>query len=455
MKIRTRLTIYFTLLVTALIVVISVVIYTSINKFSRERFFTRLNDKSITKAIWFYNIEDLDSTLLKAIDRSRNDVMVGENIAIYDTAGQLVYSSNDKIRVNPAVDLFERLKKEQIVRYEQDSFRVSALFYQDGKHSVFVVAAAIDRYGEILLETILNILLFTIFGSMLVTAFMGWFFVGESLKPISAIVEQVREIQPLRKSERLPALTENDEIAALVSTFNKLFDNLEDAFKAEKSFVANVSHELNNPLTKLKSQIDVALFQNRDNEFYRGTLKSVQEDLEELSALIRDLLEFSRISNNQFIADKPVRLDEVLFDSRSAILETFPAYKVSIDFMNPPEDENKLIIKGNRKLLITAFKNIIENACKYSGDGTAQVTLRSQDGSLLVSVSDKGPGIAEEDIPHVFELFYRAASPESVKGFGIGLALANRILSAHGVQLKVDSEKGKGTIFTTIFFIKK
>lgn len=451
MKIRTRLTIYFTVLVMALIVIVSIVVYSALHTYSENRFYTRLYDKAVTKAMMFYNIEDLDSALLKAIDRSRNDIMVGENITIYDSAGVAEYASSDSMRLSVTPQLFDRLTREKQIRFQQDSFNVTAIYYDAGNHKAFVIAAAIDRYGEILLRTMRWILFFTLIGSVLVTAFTGWLFVGQALRPISTIVDKVRGIQPLRKSERLPALTERDEIAALVNTFNDLFDNLEDAFKAEKSFVANVSHELNNPLTKLKSQIDVALFQDRENEFYRETLKSVQEDLEELSGLIRDLLDFSRITNSQFIADKAVRIDEVLFDARATILETFPNYRVTFDFLNPPEDESRLIIKGNRQLLITAFKNIIENACKYSGDGTAQVTLLSENGTLLVSVTDKGPGIADEDIPHVFELFYRAASPESVKGFGIGLALANRILAAHNVVLQVESAKGKGTCFSAAF----
>ncbi len=455
MKIRTRLTIYFTVLVTALIITISVVVYSALRSYTEDRFYTRLYDKAVTKAGMFYNIEDLDSALLKTIDRTRNDIMVAENITIYGADGKPEYASNDNVRVPVSSGLLDRIRREKQLRFQQDSFRVTAIYYQGGVHNAVVVAAAIDKYGEIMLENVGRILWLTFIGSMLVTALMGWLFVGHTLQPISTIVERVREISPLKKSERLPALTENDEIAALVNTFNDLFDNLEEAFKAEKSFVANVSHELNNPLTKLKSQIDVALFQNRENEFYRETLKSVQEDLVELSALIRDLLEFSRISNYQLIIDKSVRLDEVLFDARSAILETFPNYKVSFDFLNPPEDESRLIINGNRQLLVTAFKNIIENACKYSGDGVAQVTLLNEKGKLLIRVMDKGPGIAEEDMPHVFELFYRAASPESVKGFGIGLALANRILAAHGVDLQVESQKGQGTCFSAGFVIQQ
>jgi signal transduction histidine kinase len=449
MKIGTRLTVYFTLLVMGLITLISVAIYTSLYSSNESRFYERLNDKAVTKAVLFFEVENIDSFLLRTIDQARNDVMYHEKIAIYNSDGRQIYTNNDTLGLHVSAALFKRIKEQKQIYYTDGPYKVSAIYYHvHSNNNAIVIAEAIDKYGEIMLAQIRLIMLVTLMAAVIVTAVMGWFFVRSALQPISSIIMRVKSLSPVKNSERLPLITEKDEIASLIITFNELFDRLEDAFKLEKSFVANVSHELRNPLAKIKAQIEVALTQNRSNEFYRENLFSIHEDVNELNDLINNLLALSKVSSEQFAAKALLRIDEVIFEAREIIVQHYPGYVVNVNFKNPPENEKHLIINGNKYLLVTAIKNLIENACKFSPDNTAYLELFVAADSISLSVSDKGLGIPPEDIDNIFNLFYRSASIESVKGYGIGLALAKKIMDVHKAVIKLESQVGEGTTFT-------
>jgi signal transduction histidine kinase len=451
MKIRSRLTLYFTALVTTLILTGSVITYFALYTYNQVEFHKHLYAKALTRAELLFNHRNIDSTVLRAIDRTKYDVLVNENIEIYDSLHREVYTNNDTVNFYPSAELLNKIREEKKIEYSQGPFEIIGFYEPDKFGNAIIMAGATDKEGRALLKEVRLILITIFLASVILVLVMGWFFVSKSLEPISTIVRQVRTLSPVENSERLPSVSENDEIAYLISTFNHLFDKLEDSFKLQKNFVANVSHELNNPLTKIKSQIEVSLIQKRENESYRHTMHSILEDVNELITLVHDLMKFSRVSSESFIAHTPIRIDELLFEIRDTISEQIPEYNIYINFTNLPQSESHLIIYGNKQLLITAIKNIVDNACKYSKDKSASLNLVLEGEELSLSIADNGPGIPAADLPHIFELFYRASSMDSVKGFGIGLALAKRIFNAHQFAVKVQSAIGVGTAFIIKF----
>ncbi len=451
MKIQPRLAIYFALLVSALIVIRSIITYVAIYNYNQKVFYNRLHEKALTAADLLLNVGQIDSALLKVIDRSQYDRLPDENISIYDSTNKQLYSNNDTLYFTTTPELFTEIKEKKYLRYTDGPYKIIGIYYANSKSKAIITAGARDTEGEALLLQVRNILLLTLFGSLLVTLIMGWFFVGQVLRPISAIIRKIDTLSPVEQSERLPALAEKDEIAELVETFNGLFDKLEDSFKMQKSFTSNASHELFNPLTKIKSQMEVALIQNRDGAAYRETIQSVLEDLNELIRLMQDLLDFSKMQSNYIITREVMRIDELLFDLRNQLLAQNPGYTIHIQFTNPPQHESQFIIYGSKRLLLSAIKNIVENACKFSDDGTAVLNLIISDSGISLSITDKGPGIAQKEMSNIFEPFYRSQTTMPVKGFGIGLALAQVILKRHGFSLAVQSAQGEGTTFTIGF----
>lgn len=446
MKIRTRLTLSFLVTVSAIILLIFAVIYGAAYVYSKQSFNERLYTKALTTAILLMKVDEIDSSLLKTIDKAQQDVLLNEKVVVYNDSGQEIYTNNDLIEVHLTPEEIQEIKRKKNHRFIQNKYTVSGIYYTDRYNRAVVIAAAVDKPGDDLLRQLLIMLSLSYLFSLLVVAVTGWFYVGRALEPITTIVKKVANLSPVEKSERLPVATEQDEISTLIKTFNGLFDKLEDSFKLQKNFVANVSHEINNPLTKIKSQIEVSMMQNRNEEQYRKVMSSILEDANDLTVLLQNLLQFSKISSGHEMPLAPFRIDELLFDVRQAVVQNNSSYKVNMEFESVPTDEAQLVVTGNKALFAIALKNITENACKFSTNHIAKVVLSAMDG-ITISIIDNGPGISPADLPHIFEPFYRSPSMESVKGYGIGLALAHRIIQAHGLCLQVKSLPGTGAMF--------
>ena len=168
-----------------------------------------------------------------------------------------------------------------------------------------------------------------------------------------------------------------------------------------------------------------------------------------MSNLTQTLLEFAKASGNTGgLEISLVRIDEIILRLPSEMAKINSNYIVSIEFGNLPEDEESLLVFGNETLLLTAIKNIVVNACKYSDDQKALVILEIAEKVLKVTVSDRGKGIPDAELKTIFQPFYRVEDNVSSHGFGLGLSLAERIIKLHKGSVEVRSQLNVGTHFT-------
>lgn len=262
----------------------------------------------------------------------------------------------------------------------------------------------------------------------------------------------VEGILPQKLDTRLEVPNQKDEIGRLTTTFNNLLDRIETAFQMQKIFVANVSHELKNPLTKMRSQLEVSMLKERNPADYRATINSVLEDIHELAQLSNTLLELAKVSEDQRdLLTETVRIDDLLLDSRQTLIQANPSYNIQIHFNDLPEDDTWLEIFGNSTLLKTAFLNLMDNACKFSDNLTVHVNLQCSARNLTVRFSDHGKGIPLADQSLVFQPFYRSDNTASIRGYGIGLSLVDRIVKLHNGAISIQTNNPKGTTFILTF----
>jgi signal transduction histidine kinase len=234
----------------------------------------------------------------------------------------------------------------------------------------------------------------------------------------------------------------------MVFTINRLLERIENAFRFQKTFIANVSHELKNPLTKISAQLEVSLLKERKIEEYKQTIHSVLEDTQDLTAITESLLELNKISVTDYQAGFTViRVDEIMWEARSLTQKLHNEYKVSIDTKFLPENEELLEIKGDEMLLLTALKNLMENACKFSFEKKSFVCLKIQGNLIKIFVKNLGKGIPKSDLPYIFQPFFRGENTASSKGYGIGLSLVERIITLHNGNIQVQSETNDWTEF--------
>jgi two-component system OmpR family sensor kinase len=269
------------------------------------------------------------------------------------------------------------------------------------------------------------------------------------LRSVDAAVDSARRIgagETLR--ERLFVPKDEDEVARLAGAFNELLDRLESAHANQQRFLADASHELRTPLTVLRGEIEVALRRERPAEEYREVLESSREEIERLARLTENLLSLARSDAGEAVAaPEPVDLAEVCRKVVDSLANRATSKRIGLSV----EETGPVIVSGDSLALERIVLNLVENAIRYSPAGET-VTLRTQttDKEAVLTVSDTGPGIAPEHLPHLFERFYRVdkARAREHGGAGLGLAIVEALVHAHGGRVSVASEVGQGTVFT-------
>jgi signal transduction histidine kinase len=450
-QIRTRLTLQFTVLVTTIVLLSFFIIYYLWSQLIEREFDKRLREKGITTAVLLLKVNRVDSALLTVIDRAKADNLFHENIVVLDSLDRMLYVNTANFELTIDTALFQRIRKEPEVRFHQGEFNVLGFMYR-AKGDYIVIAGAVNREGQ-QRRADLRTLLLTLFVVMVVlVAVVGWVYSGRALRPIQRVMTEVEAISPLDLSKRVPDTGQPDEIGKLVAIFNKMLSRVENAFSLQKTFVANVSHELKNPLTKVTSQLEVTLLNERDKAEYQSTIASVLEDIKELNQMSNSLLELAQLSRGESsFSMTRVRLDEILWEVRERLETSENGYHVIIELQDLPEDESKLCVTGNPHLLKTALRNVIENACKFSPEKKSQVVLSCNEENLVVAVIDRGPGIGQQDLQRIFEPFFRADATSRTKGYGIGLSLSQRIIALHKGTIEIDSKEGTGTMVRLTF----
>ncbi len=452
MQIRSRLTYQFTYLVSAILFVSYFIIYVFSQQNYKDKFYSRLRQKANTAAELLVNVNQVDSKLLGIINRANRDILYKENIMAYDTCHERIYRSNDTINFHIDVDRVKEVFKKKEVRFEVNELEVLGTVFVTPEGQIVVFAGAEDQYSAENAKDLKNILIALFLLFVFIVVISGWFFAGRAIRPISEVIKQVDQLSPKRLDQRLKTSDSEDEIGKMVLTINRLLERIENAFKLQKTFIANVSHELKNPLTKISSQLEVSLLNERKIDDYKQTIASVLEDTQDLAAITESLLELNKISISDYQASfSTLRIDEIMWESRSITQKLNAKYKVIIDTQFMPDNEELLQIKGDEKLVLTALKNLIENGCKFSTHKQAYVSLQIIDQMIEIKIRNEGKGIPEADIPYIFQPFFRAENTAASKGYGIGLSLVERIVSLHQGLISVESEQNGWTEFTVKF----
>ncbi|QHT68758.1 HAMP domain-containing protein [Rhodocytophaga rosea] len=451
MNIKRKLAIQFALIVASILLMFSLAVYFSSAQYRKNEFSSRLKDKALNIAKLLIDVDEVDNTLLKVINRNTIS-LPEEKVIIYNYLNEEIYNSKEENGDSIPVALLNQIRLDNEIYYREAKKEVIGLLYPGKYKRYIVVASATDTFGLSKLRNLQYVLVFVFFISVAITIAAGWLFASQALKPISKIVTDVNNISASNLHARLGEGNRRDEIANLAIIFNKMLERLETAFHIQKNFVANASHELRTPLTSVTSQIQVALLKERKGEEYEKVLQSILEDVNGLSKLSNDLLELAQMDlENKKITVNPLRLDELLIESIEALTEIKHHYQISFEYDLLAEDEEKLTIVGSETLLKSALINLIDNACKFSNGLPATVRLGEEPGYLKIKIIDKGIGISKEELSHVREPFYRADNSSNIKGHGLGLSLTDKIIKLHKGKLDIESRIDDGTTITVLF----
>ncbi len=278
-------------------------------------------------------------------------------------------------------------------------------------------------------------------GGVAVAAGLGLLVSRAALTPVRRLTgatERVAETGDL--SERIDAHGE-DELSRLAGSFNTMLGALDDSRRVQRQLIEDASHELRTPLTSLRTNIEVLATERTLPPGERARLLSdVVEQLQEMSLLVGDLLEVAR-GEQHGVEPEDVRLDLVAAEALDRTRRNRPG----VTFTTEMEET---FVRGVPATIERAVGNLLDNAAKWSPPG-GDVQLEVKDGTVVVR--DHGPGISDEDLPHVFERFYRARSARGMPGSGLGLAIVRQVAEAHGGAVEVARANGGGTVATLTF----
>jgi heavy metal sensor kinase len=287
-------------------------------------------------------------------------------------------------------------------------------------------------------------------GVWLIAAVVGRWLCRRALAPVSVMAASARAISPSATGERLTVRPTGDELADLGRAFNGALDRLEEAFERQRRFTGDAAHQLRTPLATMLGQVEVALRRDRDASEYRTTLGAVADEVRHLHRLTEALLFLARADAEAAHPDlSELDLARWATDHVEHWRGVHPDARVDVivDGSVPP-------VRAHPELFAQLLDNLLDNAVKYSPAGSPVVVrIAARDGGAELTVEDTGPGISAEDLPHVFDPFFRSAAARAagVRGVGLGLAIARRIATAMGATLTAESTVGRGSRFTVRF----
>jgi heavy metal sensor kinase len=450
-SLRLRLTLWYVLLLAVILAGFSAGIYLTL----RHNLNDSLDDSIRNRANVLLDVlryEDGGPTLAGVV--SSSDPNEGESFArVFDSSGGVTFDNTvaagevafDRRAVESALSGETRSRN---VSTGDESFRVRTLpIEQDGRISGVLEVG--ESRGDVsdTLRILLVILAVAYPLTLAVASFGGVFLAGRALSPIDRLTGLARRISAEDLSQRLDLKLPDDEVGRLARTFDEMIGRLDAAFRRQREFTADASHELRTPLTAIKGQVEVALGKPRDADSYREVLQVVNEEVDRMIRLVGSLLTLARADAGQIpIASEAVNLPELVAAAVEQVRPVMERRDVELHLEPGPA----VMLRADEDLLLQLLLNLLDNAGKYTRPG-GRVTVgwAVGDGQAEVWVRDTGVGIAPEDLPHIFDRFYRVdkARSRAAGGAGLGLSICRWIAEAHGGSIAVESAPGEGTAF--------
>ncbi|MDQ6530780.1 HAMP domain-containing sensor histidine kinase [Flavobacterium sp. LHD-85] len=451
MTLKNRISLLVSLLFTILFGLASTVIFILYSNYRKEEFRDRLEIKALSNIKLLVNVKQVDNQLLKIIDQNSINKLYDEKTLVFDSNYKLIYSSIDDAKINWSIDDLKYLKKNKTFFKQQGDYEVYGVFYDTNDKDFYALISATDDYGKkkllFLRYTLVISYIFFTCVCWLLTSFM----VRKAMNPLHAFHQKIKNINENNLDTRIESKSTKNEIDLIADEFNFMMDRIELSYQRQKEFTAHASHELRTPLSRMTSQIENAIAEPEIQSKNKSFLNSILTDVNHLSELINSLLILSKIDNRKTDHHEIQRIDEILFSSIEKINKSFPDFVILFEMEESEDLDTALEIKGNKNLLEIALTNILKNACVYSDNKQAKVKISTDHHHLIVSVSNTGETLNEEEQKNLFQPFMRGHNSKGTSGFGLGLRIVQRILILHKANITYSIPNINTNLFQLFF----
>ncbi|OXE98192.1 signal transduction histidine kinase [Flavobacterium araucananum] len=453
MTLKNRISLLVSLLFTILFGLASTLIFFLYSNFRKEEFRDRLEIKAFSNIKLLVDVKEVDSQLLKMIDQNSINELYNEKTLIFDSKYKLIYSSIDDAKINWSVEDLEYLKQNNNFFKQQGDYEVYGVYYHNKNEDFYALISATDNYGK----RKLLFLRYTLVASYLFFTCLCWiltsFTIKKVMSPLSTFHQRIKDINENNLDTRLESKTTNNEVDLIANEFNFMMDRIEHSYQKQKEFTANASHELRTPLSRIISQIENMISDPNTSLKGRTFLKIILTDVNQLTELINSLLILSKIDNKKYEGTEFHRMDEILFSAIEKLNSSFPDFLISFEIEENENLDTALEIKGNKKLLEVALSNVLKNACVYSDNKQAKVKISSANDTLIISVSNTGTTLNQNEQKNLFQPFMRGENSKGTSGFGLGLRIVQRILTLHNATITYSVPNINTNLFQLFFHL--
>lgn len=444
MTIRTRLTFMFASIMAVILGASLFFVYGLQSRLVQDEFYELLSERAATIATIF--LERDSSARMRMIEFEQHSVrtLPAERILVVSTNGEQLFAMGPSSLPIP----HELISKARALGHSQRTVQGRQAIAHSYRNNIVVVVSAADLIGIEQLADLRWIMLGAFLVGLAATFAGGAFFAGRALEPMNRVVRRVEDISASNLHLRVDIGEGHDEIAHLSKTFNAMLERLEKSFETQRTFVTNASHELRTPLTAIIGEIHVQLTRERTAPEYRASLLSVLSEAERLNAIVSSLLMLAQYEDGRMpLNPAEVRMDDMVVDAIGMIQHHAGSERIQL-WIESVDDGQRFAVLAHRSLLLVCITNLIDNALKYSSTEAVEVAVHATDERVSVSIRDHGIGIPADVVHRLTEPFFRAHNARGVPGFGIGLAVTQRIVSLYKGTLHVASEPAVGTTAT-------
>lgn len=280
---------------------------------------------------------------------------------------------------------------------------------------------------------------------MLFSALIGWVMARQAMSGVEEVTRTAMDISKGAFEQRVSIRDRGDEINRLATAFNVMLDRIDVLVTGMREMTDNMAHDLRSPVTRIRGVAEMALTTGKSMDEYEAMAANTIEECDRLLEMVNTMLD---ISETEAGASKPLMVKTDIAELVRVVCELFQptAEKNNVALISGISDNS--FVYGNIQALQRMVVNLLDNAFKYTpSGGTVTVSLKGNEGQVVISVSDTGIGISHDDLPHIFKRFYRCDQSRSQAGIGLGLSLAQAIAKAHGGNISAASNPGQGTKF--------